>query len=128
MIIHIDRKEDQIIIYYKDYQIYNGFHKTDFSSHSLHEVSKIRSFFCSAFSFIRTEYEDLRSKSPYSVKVQENTDQKKLLDTFHVVTLIKFTSFSLMLHRAIYFSSPNTTLVICIIFTNAFIIADKEYF
>ena len=38
---------------------------------------QIRSFFWSVFSCIRTEYGDLRSKSPYSVQMQENTDQKK---------------------------------------------------
>ena len=39
---------------------------------------QIRSSFWSAFSCIRIEYGDLPSKSPYSVRVQENTDQKKL--------------------------------------------------
>ena len=39
---------------------------------------QIRSFFWSVFFCIRTEYGDLRSKSPYSVRIQENTDQKKL--------------------------------------------------
>ena len=39
---------------------------------------QIRSFFWSVFSCIRTKYGDLRSKSPYSVRIQENTDQKKL--------------------------------------------------
>ena len=39
----------------------------------------IRSFFSSVFSFIPTKYGDLQSKSPYSVRRQENTDQKKLL-------------------------------------------------
>ena len=29
------------------------------------------------FSFIRTEYGDLQSKYPDSVRIQENTDQKK---------------------------------------------------
>ena len=37
---------------------------------------QIRSYFWSVFSCIRTEYGDLRSKSPYSVRIQENTDQK----------------------------------------------------
>ena len=37
---------------------------------------QIRSYFWSAFSCIWTEYGDLRSKSLYSVRVQENTDQK----------------------------------------------------
>ena len=39
---------------------------------------QIWSFFWSVFSCIRTEYWDLRSKSPYSVWIQENTEQKKL--------------------------------------------------
>ena len=39
---------------------------------------QIRRFFWSVFPCIRTEYGDLRSKSPYSVRIQENTDQKKL--------------------------------------------------
>ena len=33
-------------------------------------------FFWSLFSSIWTEYGDLRSKSPYSVQMRENTDQK----------------------------------------------------
>ena len=37
---------------------------------------KIRSFFWSVFSFIRTEYRDLLRKSPYSLRIQENTGQK----------------------------------------------------
>ena len=47
----------------------------------------IRSFFCSVFPWICTEYGDLQSKSTYSVQIQENTDQKKILylDNFHAV-------------------------------------------
>ena len=37
---------------------------------------QIQSYFWSVFSCIRTEYEDLRNKSPYSVRIQENTEQK----------------------------------------------------
>ena len=37
---------------------------------------QIRSYFWSVFSSIRTECGDLPSKSPYSVGIQENTDQK----------------------------------------------------
>ena len=40
---------------------------------------QIRSFLWSVFSCVRTEYGDLRSKSLYSVQIQEITDQKKLL-------------------------------------------------
>ena len=39
----------------------------------------IRIFFWSVFSCIRTENGDLWNKSPDSVRIQENTDQKKLL-------------------------------------------------
>ena len=35
-------------------------------------------FFWPVFSGIRNEYGDLRSKSPYSVRIQENMDQQKL--------------------------------------------------
>ena len=37
-----------------------------------------QSFFWSAFPCIRIEDGDLQSKSPYSVPIQENVDQKKL--------------------------------------------------
>ena len=40
---------------------------------------QIRSFFWSVSSRIRTEYGEVRSFSPYSVRMRENTDQKKLL-------------------------------------------------
>ena len=36
------------------------------------------SFFWSVFSRIRTEYGEILRISPYSVRMQENTDQKKL--------------------------------------------------
>ena len=39
---------------------------------------QIRSFFWPVLSCIKTKYGDLRSKSPYSVRIQENTDHKKL--------------------------------------------------
>ena len=35
-------------------------------------------FSWSVFSWIQTEYGDLRSKPTYSVRIQENTDQKNL--------------------------------------------------
>ena len=51
---------------------------------------QIRSFFWSLFSCIRTEYGDLLRKSPYSVRVQKNTDQKNLLIlTLHAVLIVK---------------------------------------
>ena len=46
-------------------------------SHCVKSV-QIRSIFWSVFSDIWIEYWDLRSKSPHSVRMQENTDQKKL--------------------------------------------------
>ena len=48
----------------------------------------IQCFFWSVFSYIRTENGDLLRKSPYSVRIQENTDQKKLRiwTLFHVVS------------------------------------------
>ena len=47
---------------------------------SLHYVKsvQIRSLFWSVFSRIRTEYGEIRSISPYSVRMWENTDQRKL--------------------------------------------------
>ena len=39
---------------------------------------QIRSFFCSVFSHIPTEYGEIRSISPYAVRMRENTDQIKL--------------------------------------------------
>ena len=39
---------------------------------------QIRSFFWSVFSGIRTEYREILRISPYSVRLRENTDQKKL--------------------------------------------------
>ena len=39
---------------------------------------QIRSFFLSIFFCIWAEYGDLLRKSPYSVRIQENTDQKNL--------------------------------------------------
>ena len=55
-------------------------HKCRKRTHCVKSV-QIRSFFWSAFCCIRTEYENLRSKSLHSVRIQENT----YLDTFHAV-------------------------------------------
>ena len=46
-------------------------------SHCVKNV-KIRSLFWSIFSRIWTEYGEIRSISPYSVQMRENTDQQKL--------------------------------------------------
>ena len=64
---------------------------------SLPEKCQIRSFFWSVFSRIRSEYGEIRRISPYSVRMRENTDQKKTpyLNTFHVVYLfVSFWHFS----------------------------------
>ena len=48
---------------------------------------QIRSISWSVFSCIRTEYRELRRKSSYWVRIQENTDQKKLrIWTLHAVS------------------------------------------
>ena len=39
---------------------------------------QIRSYFWSVSFCSRIEYGDLRSKSPYSIQIQENTDQKEI--------------------------------------------------
>ena len=46
---------------------------------TLREKCPHTEFFWSVFSCIRTEYRDLYRKSPHLVRIQENTDQKKLL-------------------------------------------------
>ena len=40
------------------------------------KIAQIRGFFWPVFSRIRTKYGNLRSKSMYSVRIRENTDQK----------------------------------------------------
>ena len=62
-----------------------------FDSLSLREKCPNGSFFWSVFFCIRTEYGDLQSKSQYSVRIQENTKQKKLCiwTFFHAVTFTK---------------------------------------
>ena len=43
------------------------------------KLDQMMSFFWSIFSRIRTEYIVLLSKSPYSLRIRENTDQEKIL-------------------------------------------------
>ena len=43
---------------------------------SLRKKCPYSEFFWSVFSRIRTEYRDLHNKSPYLVRMRENTDQK----------------------------------------------------
>ena len=55
-----------------------NFPSTFTNRRSYHCVKSVQipSHFCSLFSCIRTKYRDLRDKSPYSVRIQEKTDQK----------------------------------------------------
>ena len=50
------------------------------------KIVQIQSYFWSVFPCIRAKYGDIRSKSAYSIQIQENTDQN--LDTFHAVMFI----------------------------------------
>ena len=60
----------------------NEDNRTSFSKYYVPKVEQcvksvqIRSYVWSVSSCIQTEYGDLRNKSPYSVRIQENTDQK----------------------------------------------------
>ena len=49
-----------------------------YSSISVVKRVQMQSFFWYVFYRIRAQYGDLRSKSPYLFRIQENTDQKKL--------------------------------------------------
>ena len=62
---------------------------------------QIRSFFWSIFCFIWTEYGDLLSKSPYSVRIQENMDQEKLR-TWKLLKLIQCTIYQQALYNLFY--------------------------
>ena len=67
---------------------------------------QIQNFFWSVFSCFQTEYGDLLPKSPYSVRIQENTDQKKLRiwtlfkqylpSSYRMSVTYKFSKMSLM--------------------------------
>ena len=46
-----------------------------FERSSLRKKSSYSELFWSAFSYIRTEYREIRSISPYSVQMRENADQ-----------------------------------------------------
>ena len=52
--------------------------KSDKSSNHCVKSVQIRSFFWSVFCHIRTEYGEIRSISPYSGRMRENSDQEKL--------------------------------------------------
>ena len=63
--------------------------KLFFIKDSLREKCPNTEFFWSLFSRIRTEYGEIRSISPYSVRIRENEDQKKTpySETFHAVNV-----------------------------------------
>ena len=72
--LHEEREKLKLVSIYKPPLLYC------YCMHYHHYVKwvQIRSFFSSVFSGIRTKYGEIRSISPYSVRMQENTDQKKL--------------------------------------------------
>ena len=75
---------DRVELMFKWWYTLQGTH-----NFSLREKCPNPGFFWSVFSCIWTEYRNLRDKSPYSVRIQENTDQKKfrIWNTFHGVFL-----------------------------------------
>ena len=73
---------------------------------------QIRSFFWSVFSRIRTEYEDLRSKSPYSVRIRENTDQKN--SAFGYFSHSDRSHYKLDLEGISYTCHPISITLLCI--------------
>ena len=64
----------------KSHQIFVEVEDNGYPTMKVHCVKRIqiRSFFWFVFSRIWTEYGEIRSISPYSVRMRENTDQKKL--------------------------------------------------
>ena len=65
---------------------------TNISDKSYHCVksTRIRSIFWSVFSCIQTEYGEILRISPYSVRMRENTDQKKLRIWTHFTQCTRF--------------------------------------
>ena len=62
-----------------DYRCFVEFLEPHFYSHCCQHCEKCvqtRTFFWSVFSRIRTEYGEIRSIFPYSVRMRENTDRK----------------------------------------------------
>ena len=95
---------------------------------------QIQSFFWSVFSYILTEYGDLLCKSPYSVRIQKNTDHKKTpyLDAFHAVginfikiiikiSIIKINSISTHIYHGNILLKNNIKKEICQIFLELYI-------
>ena len=79
--------------------------------HALRENCRNTEFFWSVFSRIWTEYGDLRSKSPHSVQIRENTDQKKIRirilfgDNFSHFAYFLIALVDILFHQLFYF--PN---------------------
>ena len=80
---------------YLTYVIFLELSQTEFDVIIVHCVKsvQIRSFFWSVICRIRTEYREIRSISPYSFRMRENTDQKKLR-TWAIFTLLMSTEHS----------------------------------
>ena len=70
---------------------------------------QIRSLFWSVFSCIRTEYGVFLRKSPYSVQIQENTDQQKL----HIWTFFSLKLLSHLNKLKSWHNSNNTVDSMC---------------
>ena len=93
-------------------QCINLFHRVEvitrwwFFTANFHYVKcvQIRSFFWSLFSHSRTKYREIRSISPYSFRMRENTDQQKLRiwTIFHTVFFFKL---QIILKRTFYQTS-----------------------
>ena len=87
-------------------------HRVTCFKHCLESV-QIRSFFWSVFSRIRTEYGEIRIISPYSIRMRENTDQKKLCSwTFFLSERFRSFEKSSSLFYMIYFFAKNYCEVI----------------
>ena len=65
--------------------------ENDLNSHYV-KSAQIRSFFWFVFPRIWTEYRELLRKSPYLIRVRENTDHIKTryLDTFHAAEISRY--------------------------------------
>ena len=78
---------------------------------------QIRSFFWSVFFRIRTEYREIRSISPYSVQMRENTVQKKrrIWTLFTQCRALSQRSIKDLLILSLYFTSSVSFVVFHII-------------
>ena len=88
------------------YQLYTHWEKPFAIAHCMKSV-QIRSFFWSVISGSRTEYGEILRISPYSVRLLENTGQKK----FRIWTL--FTQWLLLKVCESFLSRHNIKPVVC---------------